>query len=213
MREKANDPKWLGQKYGRLTVNGFVHVGKKWLWECKCECGASVVVRPYLVRSGHTGSCGCLQRERVSEVSTTHGESRSRLYRIYNGMKNRCYNPAQANYSSYGGRGIKICDEWLNSFAVFQEWALSNGYTDQLSIDRIDNDGDYEPSNCRWVPRSVQQRNTSRTNLITINERTQSLTDWAAECGLNFHTVSFRIHQKKMTPEQALGLEDSDHDR
>ena len=210
MREKVNDNKWIGQKYGRLTVTGFVHKGKKWYWECTCECGNSIITQAYLVRNGHTSSCGCLQRERASEASLVHGQSNSRLYRIYNGMKNRCYNQKQQNYENYGGRGITICEEWIKSFTSFEEWALSHGYADDLSIDRIDNNGDYSPENCRWVTRTEQNENTRRNHLVTIGSRTQPLSAWVRERGLNYHTVSFRIHQKHMTPEQALEVNESE---
>lgn len=163
-----------------------------------------MVVLPYLVKNGHTLSCGCLQKEKLSQASKTHGQTNSRLYRIYNGMKNRCYNKKQPSYSNYGGRGITICDEWLHSFAVFQSWALANGYSNDLSIDRIDNDKGYSPENCRWATRTEQNENTRNNHLVTIDGETQPLSAWARERGLNYHTVSFRIHQKHMTPEQAL---------
>ena len=210
MREKVNDNKWIGQKYGRLTVTGFVHKGKKWYWECTCECGSSIITQAYLVRNGHTSSCGCLQRERASEASLVHGQTNSRLYRIYNGMKNRCYNQKQQSYENYGGRGITICEEWLKSFTAFEERSLSHGYADDLSIDRIDNNGDYSPKNCRWVTRTEQNENTRRNHLVTIGDRTQPLSAWVRERGLNYHTVSFRIHQKHMTPEQALEVNESE---
>lgn len=210
MREKVNDNKWIGQKYGRLTVTGFVHKGKKWYWECTCKCGNSIITQAYLVRNGHTSSCGCLQRERASEASLVHGQTNSRLYRIYNGMKNRCYNQKQQSYENYGGRGITICEEWLKSFTAFEEWSLSHGYADDLSIDRIDNNGDYSPKNCRWVTRTEQNENTRRNHLVTIGDRTQPLSAWVRERGLNYHTVSFRIHQKHMTPEQALEVNESE---
>ena len=206
MRESAINENWIGQRFGRLTVCEFEYSERlhKWFWGCQCDCGRWVKVRPYLVKNGHTLSCGCLQKERVSQSSKTHGQSSSRLYRIYNAMKSRCYNEKQANYPNYGGRGITICDEWLHSFAVFQEWALANGYSDDLSIDRIDNSKEYSPENCRWVTRVEQNENTRRNNIVTINGKTQPLSAWARERGLNYHTVSFRIHQKHMTPEQAL---------
>ena len=171
MRESAINEKWMGQRFGRLTVYGFEHSDQrhKWLWICRCDCGKQVVVLPYLVKNGHTLSCGCLQKEKLSQASKTHGQSSSRLYRIYNGMKSRCYNEKQASYPNYGGRGITICDEWLHSFAVFQEWALANGYSEDLSIDRIDNDVGYSPENCRWVTRTEQNENTRSNNLVKLN--------------------------------------------
>lgn len=209
MREKSNDDKWIGQKFGRLTVIGFTYSSDrhKWAWVCRCDCGTEITAWPYLIKNGHTSSCGCLQKDRARAGNTIHGKTYTRLYSIYNGMKSRCFNSNQEAYKDYGGRGITICEEWLSSFESFYDWAITHGYQDGLSIDRIDNDGNYEPSNCRWATRPAQQRNTSRTNLITIDGRSQSLTDWAKERGLNYHTVSYRIHQKGMSPEQALGFE------
>ena len=207
MREAGNDPKWLGQKFGRLTVVGFVHKRNKWYWRCRCECGNEVIRQGCLVRQGNPISCGCYQREVVSKIFTTHGMTKSRLYRIYNAMKNRCYNEKQPNYMNYGGRGIGICEEWLQGFGVFQEWALANGYADDLTIERIDNSKDYSPDNCRWATRAEQSRNTRRNHRYTHNGRTQVLTDWCKELGLDFHTVENRIHHTGMTTGQALGLE------
>ena len=206
MRESAINEKWIGQRFGRLTICGFQHSDRfhKWFWVCRCDCGEQVTVRPYLVRNGHTLSCGCLQKDRASQASKTHGQTNSRLYHIYSGMKNRCYNEKHPSYANYGGKGITICDEWLRSFAVFQGWALANGYSDDLSIDRIDNDKGYSPENCRWATRTEQNENTRNNHLVTINGKTQPLSAWARERELNYHTVSFRIHQKHMTPEQAL---------
>lgn len=208
MRERGNDPKWLGEKYGRLTVVGFVHKRKKWYWKCRCDCGNEVVAQGCIVRSGHTTSCGCYQKEKASEANLTHGMTRSRLYRIYNAAKNRCYNSGQPNYENYGGRGIRMCEEWLNSFDSFKDWALSTGYDDDLTLEREDVNGMYCPENCRWATRAEQSRNTRRNHLYTHNGRTQILTDWCAELGLNFHTVEYKIHQKGMTTGQALGLEE-----
>lgn len=207
MRERGNDPKWLGQKFGRLTVIGFVHKRNKWYWKCRCECGNEIVVQGCMARNGHTISCGCYQKERASEASTTHGMTNTRLYRIYNAVKNRCYNADQPNYANYGGRGIKMCDDWLHDFSRFHEWAVSSGYQDGLTIERIDYNKDYCPENCRWATRAEQSRNTRRNRFYTHNGRTQVLTDWCAELGLNFHTVENKIHQKHMSTGRALGLE------
>lgn len=207
MRQRGNDPKWMGQRFGRLTVTGFVHKRNKWYWRCRCDCGNEIVAQGCIVRSGHTLSCGCYQREVASEANITHGMTKSRLYRIYNAVKNRCYNQGQPNYVNYGARGIRMCEEWLNSFENFREWAMSSGYTDDLTIERIDNSKDYGPDNCRWATRAEQSRNTRRNHLFTYEGRTQVLTDWCAELGLNFHTVENRIHQMHMTTGQALGLE------
>lgn len=149
-----------GQVFGRLTVIAPAPTpeGKKTtnqLWRCLCKCGAEVIVRGSRLRSGYTKSCGCWQKE----VSTKHGMAGTRLYKIYNNMKARCNNHNDKNYKYYGAREIVVCNEWLdkeNGFQNFAEWSLANGYADNLSIDRIDNDRGYSPLNCRWVDMSVQ---------------------------------------------------------
>ena len=131
------------------------------------------------LRSGITKSCGCL----LHEHNKTHGLSNTDLYRIYCGMKSRCYNKNNKKYKNYGGRGIKICDEWVNDFSTFYKWAISNGYEKGLSIDRIDVDGNYEPSNCRWANNDIQSHNKRLDKLYTYNGKTMSVVDWCKEIG------------------------------
>lgn len=137
----------------------------------RCYCGNEFVTQVYLVRSGRTRSCRCLWRQRMIEANTTHGMEDTRLGRIWRAMKQRCYYKKYKLFERYGGRGIKICDEWLDDNCKFFEWALANGYSDDLTIDRIDNDGNYTPDNCRWVTRTQQNRNTSRTKMTMVKAR------------------------------------------
>ncbi len=182
-----------GQKFGRLTVlyriNRPAHIKSKNAWyRCLCDCGNYKDVCSKHLRSGAVKSCGCYNVEHA----TKHGLSRTRLYRIWALMKDRCTNVNCPTYSCYGGRGITFCDEW-KSFENFHDWAINNGYKDLLTIDRIDVNGNYEPSNCRWSTMKEQGRNRRNNRNITINGKTMCLSEWCEIYGIDFYTVMSRL--------------------
>ena len=157
----------VGQRFGRLTVVEFDSIkDHKARWKCVCDCGLTVIVRGNALRSGNTKSCGCLHREKLIETghaNTKHGEShdrRTRLYTIWCGMRQRCTNPNRQAYALYGGKGVTVCEDW-NEYSSFKDWAMKNGYADNLSIDRINPEKGYSPDNCRWITPS---ENTARAN-------------------------------------------------
>jgi hypothetical protein len=151
-----------GKRYGRLTVievtkPKFLPCGQRETqYLCKCDCGTEKIISYHDMSRGRTSSCGCLRKE---GPHTTHGKTHDRIYRIYNAMKTRCYNHNFPRYADYGGRGIRVCDEWLNDFQRFYNWAIENGYAPNLSIDRINNEKGYSPGNCRWATAKEQNNN------------------------------------------------------
>lgn len=179
-----------GQRFGRLTVIKFIPNEKNGsYWLCRCKCGNEAIINSGLLKLGHTKSCGCLSREksktRIIRQSITHNSSRSRLYRIWKNMKQRCYNPNHNHYKDYGGRNILICDEWKNDFVAFRDWSMENGYADNLSIDRIDNDGNYTPNNCRWVDKKTQQRNRKNNVYVEFKGEKKTLSEVAELLGMD----------------------------
>lgn len=154
-----------GLKFGRLTVIERVENNKdgRACWLCICECGNQCVKSGKLLLRGHCNSCGCGEYENRVKNCTSHRLSNTRLYNIWCGMKQRCYYTKHKDYHSYGGRGITVCDEWKHDFKAFYDWAVNNGYRDDLTIDRVNVDGNYEPSNCRWATHLEQSKNKRAT--------------------------------------------------
>lgn len=189
----------IGERFGRLTViskNGKTKWGNV-TWKCACDCGKTVIIPGGHLKSGHTKSCGCLAYDMHVEQLETHGYTtggKPRTFTIWRGMKARCLNPKSISYKNYGARGISICHEW-RSFKAFHEWAIANGYSDGLQLDRIDNEGNYCPSNCRWVTRTENARNTRATRLITLNGKTQCAAAWIKELGISKSTFYKALHK------------------
>lgn len=195
-----------GKRFGRLTVIEQVepYISPKGIpniqWQCKCDCGNEVIVRSGALTTGHTQSCGCYGFERARESTTKHLKSDTRLYWVWHGMIQRCENPNAHSYKLYGGRGISVCKEWRDSFIPFYEWAMSNGYNPdalqgECTIDRIDNDGNYCPENCRWVGSEIQANNKRTNCLITYNGDTLTVNQMARKYKLNIS--SFRANLNK----------------
>lgn len=183
-----------GRRFGRLTVierAGSNKYGAK--WKCECDCGNISVVLGAKLRNGHTKSCGCLVVEHIENVNKTYGMSDSRIHYIWGNMKGRCYNENDQAYDRYGGRGITVCDEWREDFTAFVDWAFANGYADNLTLDRRDNDGNYCPENCRWATYKTQANNRRNSRPLTFNGETKSLSEWCEEYGKKRDTVRYRI--------------------
>lgn len=210
---KAKD--YTGQRFGKLVVLGLSEKrgksGHKY-YRCLCDCGKEKDISASHLVTGASKSCGCGVLLALKKRNTTHGMSRSRLFTIWMGMKRRCMNPNEKSYVYYGGRGISICDEWKADFMAFHDWSVNNGYAENLSIDRIDSDGNYEPSNCRWVPLSEQNRNKRDNHLVTINGKTQLMSDWCKESKVSMTTVyerlrkGYKIEDALFAPDQRQGL-------
>lgn len=181
-----------GQKFGRLTVlSRTEHETRKGVfWLCRCDCGKETVVASGKLKSGTTRSCGCSRKGKTSAFR--HGMSRTRLYSIWGKMKERCSNPKDPGYKNYGGRGIKVCGEWQD-FLGFYDWSIKNGYSDDLSIDRINVNGNYEPSNCRWADRITQANNKRSSRFIECNGIKKTISEWSRETGLSSNCIADRL--------------------
>lgn len=154
----------MSKKYGKLSVLREANISEKWRRNmlCQCDCGKQITVSLSNLRQGHTISCGCYLRDWIKLNKTTHNLRKHPLYRIWAGMKSRCNNPRASHFQHYGGRGIKVCDSWFNNFELFFSWAIENGYEEGREIDRIDNNGNYEPNNCRFVTHQINCQNRLR---------------------------------------------------
>ena len=201
----------VGMKFGRLTVmdrESPKSKKTKGLWVCKCECGNVIKVNTSDLKSGNTTSCGCKRKETLRQLRTKHGESNTRLYNVWSDMKKRCYNTKNVDYKNYGGRGITVCDEWMD-FQNFYEWAIANGYDEtaprgQCTIDRIDVDGCYEPENCRWVDRYIQMNNKRNNRILTYNGESHTLAEWCEIVNVPYSCLKSRLNKLHWSVEKTL---------
>ena len=192
-----------GKKFNKLTVEKRLENAKGGVavWLCKCDCGNYTTVRGGNLKNGAVKSCGCLTHIPKNKL---HGMKNSRLYSLWNAMKSRCNNPNIKSYIRYGGRGISVCDEWEKSFLSFYNWAINNGYKDNLSIDRIDNNGNYCPENCRWIT-FEEQCNNRRTNIVfEYNGEKHNLMQWCKLLNLDYKFIHNRIYKMKWDFEKAI---------
>lgn len=194
-----------GTRFGMLTIikevepyyyNG--HPYRQFL--CQCDCGKTSITTLGRLRIGMTKSCGCKSGSRPNHKELTN----SRIYNIWRSMKQRCYDSNAISFPNYGGRGISVCDEWRNDFMAFYNWSIANGYADNLTIDRIDSKGNYEPSNCRWVTYKQQANNTSSNVLVTHNGESHTLAMWGEILGIQPQTLNYRINHAKWSIEKAF---------
>lgn len=183
----------IGKKFNRLTILSIFNQKNKKYCVCRCDCGKIATIRLDHIKSQETKSCGCYNQEVASKRMKTHGMSKSRIYKIYNNMERRCKDITYPQYYLYGGRGINICEEWSKSFCSFYKWAINNGYKENLTIDRIDNNKSYCPENCRWVT-MLEQSNNRRTNsFVDYNGETHTFAQWERILGFPRSTLSYRF--------------------
>lgn len=188
------------KRFGRLTVirqdgyHNYPSGKRKSQWLCRCDCGNYITVVISDLTNRHTQSCGCLRKDITASLKRSHNQSKSRLYRIWRGMKSRCYNAKQDNYQYYGMKNIGICNEWRCDFNSFYQWAMHNCYNDTLTLDRIDVARGYEPSNCRWVSTEIQALNRTDNRKIGFCDKSQTLKEWSREIDIPYSCLIYRLN-------------------
>ncbi len=189
----------IGKRFGRLLVNNKTRLkdGRRG-WVCKCDCGKTAIIRTNHLLNGNTRSCGCFKKE----TNKTHGKRNTITYNTWANLKQRCYNQNASGFKNYGGRGIKVCDRWLD-FKKFLE-DMGERPSKNYSIDRIDNNGDYCKENCRWATRIQQNRNSRHCNKLSFNGKTLTLSGWSEITGINLATLNYRFYIAKWSIEKTL---------
>lgn len=187
-----------GKRYGKLTVQKLLYSKKQndgkhysHYYLCRCDCGNEKIVVNSNLLTGNTQSCGCLKKEKPNHKK--HNLSKHKLYRVYKTMINRCYNPKNISFKIYGKRGIAVCKEWQQDFMIFYNWAINAGYKEGLSIDRIDVNGNYEPTNCRWATTKEQSNNRRTNRFISYKGETHTISQWERITGIDHRKISARL--------------------
>lgn len=195
-----------GQRFGKLIVSEYVGRRNCHSWfKCDCDCGGMTVTTSNNLRRFHTISCGCYNEKMLREATFKHGLSKHKLFRTWTDMKNRCYFTKHNRFEHYGGKGIKVCDLWLESFLEFYWWGIKSGWEKGLSLDRIDNSKDYEPENCRWATVAQQNRNRTSNVKLEIDGITKILIEWEEYSGINSQAIKKRI-KLGWTPKEAISI-------
>ncbi|MEI5909421.1 hypothetical protein WAK64_20545 [Bacillus spongiae] len=199
-----------GERFGKWLVIEKVEGSKPIKWLCRCDCGKEKEVSQNNLKRGKSSSCGCFRKEKLRELKSVHNCQPEKLYGVWLSMKRRCDLKSSPSYINYGARGIRVVDEWKSDYAVFRDWAFSNGYEEGLSIDRINNDGNYSPDNCRWVDRRTQNLNKRTNRNITIDGVTRTVTEWSEQSGINRKTIQSRINygwkdEELLTETEGIG--------
>lgn len=195
-----------GQKFGRLTVVCVARrINYKTYWKCECDCGCVTVVQASNLKSGHTKSCGCYNSEVTTKRNYKHGKRFTPLYNTWNNMRRRCYDEMNAKYYIYGARGITVCDEWEDFETFYDDVSILPNFGKKgFTLHRIDNDGNYEPSNVKWANAKEQANERSSNRLYTYNGKTQTISQWADEYNINYEKLRQRLVYRNWTIEKAL---------
>lgn len=197
----------VGERFGRLLViEKADSLNKHTRWLCQCDCGNKCVVHGTSLKTGNTTSCGCFKTEKLKKLYSGVRQNDLHLYAVWNGIKQRCFNKNHRSYHDYGDRGITMDKGWADNYETFYNWAIQNGYREGLEIDRIDYDGDYCPSNCRFVDKDIQANNKRNVKLYTINGITKSLSQWCKYYDQDYYRVRQRVYKLGWSIEDALSL-------
>lgn len=197
----------VGERFGRLVViDKAESKSHHTRWLCLCDCGNKCIVHGTSLKTGNTTSCGCYKKENAQKLYSSVRQNDKGLYAVWNGIKQRCSNPNNISYHNYGGRGIKMCSQWEQNYEAFYNWAMNSGYKKGLEIDRVDNNGDYCPENCRWVSHYVQANNKRNIKLYTINGVTKSLPQWCREYNQEYYLVRQRVDKLHWSIIDALTI-------